>query len=106
MATLKLAGDPQHDRLLLTSVMLWPDEDQAARRSQYTAVSMAQDLLRRGEESHLLARGHIAALLDAPSWESLRDEIAERTKRATIAGYVFAFMALMDRYELLAPTEN
>lgn len=103
MATLNLTGDVRNDPLLLTSVMLWPAESDAARRLQYMAASHAQDLLRGDEESHVLSRGHIAALLDAPSWGCLREEITERTKRATIAGYVFAFMALMDRYEHLLP---
>jgi hypothetical protein len=96
-------GEHLHDHLSVMAVMLWPNEDQHVIRNQFYAASIANEMLKSGQSSYRMEAGHLSAILDAPGWSELGNQIAQQTKRATIAGYVFAFVYLMDKYSHLLP---
>lgn len=96
-------GDHLHDHLSVMAVMLWPGEGQHDIRNQFYAVSMAHEMLKSGCHHYSMEAGHLSVILSAPSWTELGSQMAQQTKRATMAGYVFAFVYLMDKYNRLLP---
>jgi hypothetical protein len=96
MPILKTSGDDLHDVTWTLAVMLWPDPKNQREREQFYAAKTADHLLRAGLVELTLPAEQVAALLDAPGWPALTDEVVKRTKRATVAGHVFLLMFIMD----------
>lgn len=96
MPILRTNGDDLHDVTWTLAVMLWPDLKSQKEREQFYAAKTADHLLREGPGELTLPSAQIAALLDAPGWPAMVDEVVKRTKRATVAGHVLALMYVMD----------
>lgn len=98
MGTINTNGEYRHDKLAVLAAMLWPLPEQEPRRTQFAAVTTVKDLLGNGDQELTLSADVLATVLHAPSWADLGREVEEQTRKATIAGYVMAFMFAMDRY--------
>lgn len=96
MPVLYTNGDAFHDVTSTLAVMLWPGEQQEKERAQFFAAKYVDHVLRSTEEEVTLPANLLAALLDAPGWSALLEEVVKRTKRATVAGHVLVTMFVMD----------
>lgn len=92
MRTLPLEGIFPNDQIKTLSIMLAPN-DEAFQRSFYAShyvIGYEMDL--RG--SHLVSSNLLHDLLHAPSYADLKPQIADRTKRAYLAGLALTVMFL------------
>lgn len=90
MPEILLSGNDRHDSLLVQAVMLWPDESQEDRRSQFCAANEAFHIIKSGQSEVTVPIALLDVLLDTPSWQSLKSECITRTKRAFLAGHVLS----------------
>lgn len=88
------------------AVMLFPDNDHL--REQLFAVERVKYMLNDVKDNDLLECDALTLnlLLDAPSYDALKDKIKSRTKEAVIVGDLLAIMYLMDRFNLPEPSMN
>ena len=85
-----------HDSIKLRALMLWPNDSE--KRRLYFAADYANGFVYKHDPSSVFpwSASLIQALLEAPSWSELKNELKRQSKRALVAGYVFTFMFLMD----------
>lgn len=97
MPIFRTEGIFPNDTINLRAMMLWPNS--ADRRRQYYAADYANGFVYEHDATAIYPwrASLIQALLEAPSWDDLKQESARCTRRAIVAGYVFTFMFLMDK---------
>lgn len=98
MAPIQTTGQYRQDQIAVISAMLWPLPNQRVKREQFAAASEVRDMLVSSERPLSIDETLLETLLDAPSWGDIGYQVEEQTRKATIAGYVMAFMFIMDRY--------
>jgi len=96
MRIIPLLGLFPADLINTRCALLFPGAEEEARRRQYYAADLANGTFYEpGPEIICWQVDQLQALLEAPSWQELRREATERTKRALLAGYIFTFMFLL-----------
>ena len=86
MPTIQLRGD-ENDSGRLFAVMLYPND--AAARDRYVGISLARREVQQAEADRMRGSSEIHVsldllrlLLDAPAYEAMKADVAERRKRA------------------------
>lgn len=105
MPVLQLDGSA-NDFLWVRAVMNFPNDLSAAQSCfAVETVKAVTDGDSDNEKRELDVRT-LRLLLEAPSYSSLKQLIAESTKRATVAGDLLAVIYLMDRFKVARPSMN
>ena len=104
MPTTELLGD-ERDSGRLFAVMLYPND--LAGQDRYLGVNLARREVQLAEADGMRGRSEIHVsldllrlLLDAPAYEAIRVDVAERRKRAYLAGALLAMLYVMVRLQI------
>lgn len=104
MPTIQLLGDPD-DSGRLFAVMLYPNDP--AAQDRYVAVHLARRELQRADSARMkgssqthLSLDMLRLLLEAPAYSALKEEVAERRKRAYLAGALLAMPYVMVQLQI------
>lgn len=106
MSELQLDGSEPDNLFWVRAVMLFPNDLSMAQRcfavEQIKAVTDGDS----DDEKREVDTRTLRLLLNAPSYADLKEQVAESTKRAIVAGDLLASIYLMDRFHVNRPSIN